>query len=186
VQSDLRKLQNLTLIGFAPAAAAAWSIASGSDAVKTPAVPSMRFCTSNSALRQRATSRFLFRSVDRISPKGFAEAFEVYELRCGRGDGDAEDCEFCRDWEVVYAALRHGPLTVAERELARNTGRTGSLATIAVIGPDLARDTQGRKKNRFPLPPKTLYGAARLCHQQSWIIHQYQRLGGCQGLWRAA
>ena len=31
----------------------------------------------SAALRQRAASRFLFRSVDRISPKGFAEAFEI-------------------------------------------------------------------------------------------------------------
>src|SRR5258708_14648313 len=29
----------------------------------------------------------------------------------------------------------------------------------------------------FPLLPKTLYGAARLCHRQIWIINQYQRLG---------
>src|SRR5882757_10405976 len=74
----------------------------------------------SSALRQRATSRFLFRSVDRISPKGFAEAFEIYELRCerGDGDGDAKDCEFCREWEIAYAALRNGPLAVAECELA--------------------------------------------------------------------
>jgi hypothetical protein len=83
----------LTLIGFAPAAAALASIASGSDTVKKPAVPSMRFCTS--------------------------------------------------------------------------------------------REEQGRKKNRFPLHLETLYGAARLCHWQSWIIFQYQRLGGRLSLWRA-
>jgi adenylate cyclase len=71
----------------------------------------------SSALRQRVVARFLFRSVDRISPKGFAEAFEIYELRCERGEGDAEDCEMCREWEIVYAALRNGPLAVAEREL---------------------------------------------------------------------
>src|SRR2546421_512483 len=28
----------------------------------------------------------------------------------------------------------------------------------------------------FPIVPKTLYGAARLCHRQTWIIYQYQRL----------
>jgi adenylate cyclase len=72
----------------------------------------------SSALRQRATARFLFRSVDRISPKGFAEAFEIYELRSARGDGDGDDCEFCQEWEIVYAALRNGPLAVAESELA--------------------------------------------------------------------
>src|SRR5437660_6737676 len=28
----------------------------------------------------------------------------------------------------------------------------------------------------FPIVPKTLYGAARLCHRHTWIIYQYQRL----------
>jgi adenylate cyclase len=72
----------------------------------------------SAALKQRAGSRFLFRSVDRINPKGFAEAFEIYELRCERGDADAGHCEQCREWEVVYAALRNGPLAVAEAQLA--------------------------------------------------------------------
>ena len=70
------------------------------------------------ALRQRAASRFLFRSVDRIRPKGFAEAFEIYELRGERAEGDAGDCELCREWEVVYTALRNGPFAVAESELS--------------------------------------------------------------------
>ena len=39
----------------------------------------------SAALKQRAGSRFLFRSVDRISPKGFAEAFEIYELGAKSG-----------------------------------------------------------------------------------------------------
>src|ERR1700738_1491575 len=34
-----------------------------------------------------------------------------------------------------------------------------------------------RAKSRVPLHPKTLYGAARLCHRQTPIIFQYQRLG---------
>ena len=72
----------------------------------------------SSALRQRVESRFIFRSVDRISPKGFAEAFEIYELRCERGDYDVADAELCREWEVVYTALRNGPLAVAESDLA--------------------------------------------------------------------
>ena len=72
----------------------------------------------SSALQQRTASQFVFRSVDRISPKGFAEAFEIYELRCARGEDDAAHVELCREWEVVYAALRHGPLAVAESELA--------------------------------------------------------------------
>ncbi|MGO8911693.1 MAG: hypothetical protein ACLQDM_20550 [Bradyrhizobium sp.] len=40
-------------------------------------------------------------------------------------------------------------------------------------------------KNRFPLPRKTLYGAARLCHRQSYIIDGNQRLVWKSGLWRA-
>jgi adenylate cyclase len=72
----------------------------------------------SSALRQRATGGFLFRSVDRINPKGFAEAFEIYELRCERGNDDAANSELCREWEVVYAALHDKPLAGAECELA--------------------------------------------------------------------
>ena len=72
----------------------------------------------SAALRERAASRFVFRSVDRISPKGFAEAFDIYELRCEQDDRAAADFEICREWEIVYAALRNGPLAVAERELA--------------------------------------------------------------------
>ncbi|SDS41675.1 adenylate/guanylate cyclase domain-containing protein [Bradyrhizobium canariense] len=72
----------------------------------------------SSALKKRAESRFHFRSVDRISPKGFAEAFEIYELLSESGDGSADDTELCREWEIVYAALRNGPLVTAEAELA--------------------------------------------------------------------
>jgi len=72
----------------------------------------------SAALQQRAASGFLFRNVDRISPKGFAEAFEIYELRCERGEGDEPHDELCRDWEGVYASLRAGPSVVAEQQLA--------------------------------------------------------------------
>lgn len=72
----------------------------------------------SSTLQQRAASGFVFRNVDRISPKGFAEAFEIYELRCERGEGDAAHREFCREWEVVYATLRDGPPASAEIQLA--------------------------------------------------------------------
>ena len=71
----------------------------------------------SAALRQRA-SGFLFRNVDRISPKGFAEAFEIYELRCERGGDEESHSELCRDWEGVYALLRAGPSAVAEQQLA--------------------------------------------------------------------
>jgi adenylate cyclase len=72
----------------------------------------------SSSLQQRTASQFVFRSVDRISPKGFAEAFEIYELRCARGEDDAGHGELAREWEAVYAALRNEPQAVAERELA--------------------------------------------------------------------
>jgi adenylate cyclase len=70
----------------------------------------------SAAVRDRAGQGFAFRSVDRISPKGFAEAFEIYELRDEGGNHAAG--ELCREWEIVYAAIRNGPLAVAESELA--------------------------------------------------------------------
>jgi adenylate cyclase len=72
----------------------------------------------SAALKQRAGTRFSFRSVDRINPKGFAEAFEIYELRSQSTDDTAGDAEFCREWEMVYTALRNGPLAAAEDLLA--------------------------------------------------------------------
>jgi adenylate cyclase len=72
----------------------------------------------SSAIKQRIGDRFLFRSVDRISPKGFAETFAIYELRGERADSEPEDFELCREWEAVYAALRNGPFATAENELA--------------------------------------------------------------------
>jgi adenylate cyclase len=72
----------------------------------------------SSVLKERAGPRLCFRSVDRISPKGFAEAFEIYELRCASHEGDAGDVGLCREWELVYAALHNGPSAAAEIELA--------------------------------------------------------------------
>jgi adenylate cyclase len=68
----------------------------------------------SSALKQRVGDRFRFRSVDRIRPKGFAEAFEIYELKSERAELSSADAEFCLEWEIVYAALRNGPLAAAE------------------------------------------------------------------------
>jgi adenylate cyclase len=70
-----------------------------------------------SSLKERVGDRFFFRSVDCISPKGFAEAFEIFELRCEPTEIDAVEREFCRAWEAVYSALRVGPSAVAETEL---------------------------------------------------------------------
>ena len=49
----------------------------------------------SSALQHHTASRFVFRSINGISPKGFAEAFEIYELRCARGEDDAAHVELC-------------------------------------------------------------------------------------------
>ena len=57
-------------------------------------------------VRARAGSRFVFRSVDEIKPKGFAEAVEIFEL-CGERDGDGTpDPAFCQRWDGVYASIR--------------------------------------------------------------------------------
>jgi|EndMetStandDraft_7_1072992.scaffolds.fasta_scaffold43568_1 adenylate cyclase len=71
----------------------------------------------SSALKQRAGSGFYFRSVDRIKPKGFAETFEIYELRGDQASAGQDEREFCREWEAVYAAICFGPLTAAEAQL---------------------------------------------------------------------
>ncbi|MEH2512436.1 adenylate cyclase [Nitrobacteraceae bacterium AZCC 1564] len=60
-----------------------------------------------SSVRERADSGFIFRSVDQISPKGFAESFDIFELRCER-DSNSDD-DFCQDWEIIYAALKSCP-----------------------------------------------------------------------------
>jgi adenylate cyclase len=71
----------------------------------------------SSALKQRAGPGFCFRSVDRIKPKGFAETFDIYELRGDKISAGADEREFCREWEAVYAAICSGPPAVAEAEL---------------------------------------------------------------------
>jgi adenylate cyclase len=55
----------------------------------------------SSAVRDRAGERFLFRSVDEIRPKGFAEAVQIFELV----DADAAGRAFCQRWDVVYALM---------------------------------------------------------------------------------
>jgi adenylate cyclase len=77
----------------------------------------------STAVKERAGVRFCFRSVDRISPKGFAEAFEIYELRSASDQEDRDEAELCRQWELVYTALRDGPFAAAEVALAAFLGR---------------------------------------------------------------
>ena len=56
-------------------------------------------------IKLRADAHFLFRSVDRISPKGFAEKFPIFELRCKRRTAEDSDCALCDAWEEIYATL---------------------------------------------------------------------------------
>jgi adenylate cyclase len=56
-------------------------------------------------IKLRADARFVFRSVDRISPKGFAEKFPVFELRCSRAAAGESDRVFCEAWEEIYRTL---------------------------------------------------------------------------------
>lgn len=56
-------------------------------------------------IRLRAGDPFLFRSVDRIAPKGFAEKFPIFEPRGKRSECDDQECAFCDEWEEIYAVL---------------------------------------------------------------------------------
>jgi adenylate cyclase len=55
------------------------------------------------AIKNRAEAGFVFRSVDRISPKGFAASFTVFELRGKQGTGS--DAALYQEWEDIYASL---------------------------------------------------------------------------------
>jgi len=68
-------------------------------------------------IKQRAETQFLFRSVDQISPKGFAARFPVFELRCKRATADQADLDFCRAWEAVYLALSSATPALARERL---------------------------------------------------------------------
>ncbi|MGV7215079.1 adenylate/guanylate cyclase domain-containing protein [Bradyrhizobium sp. UFLA05-112] len=57
------------------------------------------------AVRKRAQDLFLFRNVDRIKPKGFAEAVAIFELRCEQIGDFAAEAAFCRRWDEVYGLL---------------------------------------------------------------------------------
>jgi adenylate cyclase len=57
-------------------------------------------------VKVRAESSFVFRSVDQIMPKGFAEAFAIYELRAGRAGGGSSELAFCQRWDAVYASIQ--------------------------------------------------------------------------------
>jgi adenylate cyclase len=58
-------------------------------------------------VRARAGSGFVFRSVDEIRPKGFAEAVAIYELHGDRGGDDSSEPALCQRWYAVYASIQH-------------------------------------------------------------------------------
>jgi len=59
----------------------------------------------SAAVKERADARFLFRPVDRIKPKGFAESVMIFELRCERAGDIASELEFCRRWDAIYTLV---------------------------------------------------------------------------------
>lgn len=65
------------------------------------------------AVKARADSGFLFRAVDRIKPKGFAEAVMAYELRGERDGAAASELVFCQRWDEAYLAIEHQDPAVA-------------------------------------------------------------------------
>ncbi|MBR0740702.1 adenylate/guanylate cyclase domain-containing protein [Bradyrhizobium liaoningense] len=69
-------------------------------------------------VRARVGSRFAFRSVDEIRPKGFAEAVAIYELRGERVGNDGPELAFCERWDVVYASIRHEEASAALRRVS--------------------------------------------------------------------
>lgn len=78
-----------------------------------------RFLVS-AAVRARVGDAFLFRSVDSITPKGFAEPIEVSELRGEFALSNEADIAMCRRWDEVFASImQDGP---AETTLVRLSG----------------------------------------------------------------
>ncbi|WP_445215221.1 cache domain-containing protein [Bradyrhizobium sp. Pa8] len=59
----------------------------------------------SAAVRASVGDRFLFRSVDIITPKGFADAIEVSDLRGELAHAGEADVAMCRRWDEVFAAI---------------------------------------------------------------------------------
>ena len=59
----------------------------------------------SAAVRARADHAFLFRSVDSIRPKGFADAIEVSELRGELARAGEADIAMCRRWDDIFALI---------------------------------------------------------------------------------
>lgn len=74
----------------------------------------------SAAVRDRAGQAFLFRSVDCIRPKGFAEAIEVSELRGELARANEAEIAMCRRWDEVFASIAQEGAT--ETTLVRLSG----------------------------------------------------------------
>ncbi|MBR0789606.1 adenylate/guanylate cyclase domain-containing protein [Bradyrhizobium manausense] len=59
----------------------------------------------SAAVRARVGHAFLFRSVDSITPKGFAEPIEVSELRGELAQTKEAEMTMCRRWDEVFASI---------------------------------------------------------------------------------
>ncbi|WP_342730158.1 adenylate/guanylate cyclase domain-containing protein [Bradyrhizobium sp. B117] len=59
----------------------------------------------SAAVRARAGHAFLFRSVDNITPKGFAEPIEVSELRGELAQAGEAEIAMCRRWDEIFALI---------------------------------------------------------------------------------
>jgi adenylate cyclase len=57
------------------------------------------------AVKTRAEGRFVFRSIDRVKPKGFAAEFPVFELCCERTPDNEATAARAADWETIYPAM---------------------------------------------------------------------------------
>jgi adenylate cyclase len=71
-------------------------------------------------VRARVGDGFLFRSIDSIRPKGFADPIEVSELRGELAQADAADIAMCRRWDEVFASIAQDG--AAETTLVRLAG----------------------------------------------------------------
>jgi adenylate cyclase len=103
-------------------------------------------------VKVRADEDFVFRSVDRIKPKGFAEAFTIYELRHERAIDFGGDTAFCRRWEEVYALIH-------ELDLPRSAALVASFLR-SYPNDGVARYHAERLLERPHAPPLAPSGAA--------------------------
>lgn len=74
----------------------------------------------SAAVRARVGDAFLFRSVDSITPKGFAEPIEVCELRGELALANEAEIIMCQRWDEVFAAIAQDG--VADTTLVRLSG----------------------------------------------------------------